>query len=179
MFSCKVVAYFRIPFSKNTSEGLLLIIHWDKTQILRRFPSKKIKVTKKCPLFFFRKLQLITALLSIHDSYTSWSTRFISLKLCVEFSIFDFVWFLLKFICLFAKSMESMSLKRHNSFKNENNRKATHSVAPRILIFKLQQKVWKFNGICVSWRILKTDLETNLLSLQKSKFSVNIWHSFT
>ena len=34
-----------------------------------------------------------------------------------------------------------MSLKRHNSFKNENNRKATHSVAPRILIFKLQQKV--------------------------------------
>ena len=170
MFSCKVVAYFRIPFSKNTSEGLLLIIHWDKTQILRRFPSEKIKVTKKCPLFFFHKLQLITALLLIHDSYTSWSTRFISLKLCVAFSIFDFVWFLLKFICLFATSMESMSLKRHNSFKNEKNRKATYSVAPGILIFKLQQKVWKFNGICVSWRILKTDLETNFLSLQKSKF---------
>ena len=34
-----------------------------------------------------------------------------------------------------------MSLKRHNSFKNEKNRKATYSVAPGILIFKLQQKV--------------------------------------
>ena len=45
--------------------------------------------------------------------------------------------------------MGSLTLKRHNSFQNENNRKATHSSAPRPLIFKLQQEVLKFNDICV------------------------------
>ena len=48
--------------------------------------------------------------------------------------------------------------KRHNSFQNQNNIKATHSFAPRLLIFKLQQKVLKF----VSWSSPKTDLVTNL-----------------
>ena len=42
-------------------------------------------------------------------------------------------------------------LKRHNSFQNENKRKATHSFAPRHLIFKLQEDILKFNDICVSW----------------------------
>ena len=41
--------------------------------------------------------------------------------------------------------------KRDNSFQNERNRKATHSFAPRPLIFKLQQEVLKFNDIFVSW----------------------------
>ena len=43
-----------------------------------------------------------------------------------------------------------MTLKRHNSFQNENNRKATHSFAPRLMIFMLQQEVLKFNDIFVS-----------------------------
>ena len=47
--------------------------------------------------FFFRKLQLITVLLLIRDSYMSWSTRFDSLKKRVGFFIFDSVLFLLKF----------------------------------------------------------------------------------
>ena len=42
--------------------------------------------------------------------------------------------------------MDSLTLKRHNSFQNQNNRKATHSFAPRPLIFKLQQEVL-FNEI--------------------------------
>ena len=46
--------------------------------------------------------------------------------------------------------IDSLTLKRHNSFQNENNGKATHSFAPRPLIFKLQQ-VLKFNDVCVSW----------------------------
>ena len=62
--------------------------------------------------------------------------------------------------------MESLTLKRHNSFQNYNNRKATHSFAPRPLIFKLQQEVLKFNDICVSWSSPKTDLVTNLLNLE-------------
>ena len=46
--------------------------------------------------------------------------------------------------------MDSPTLRRHNLFENKNNRKATHSLAPRPLIFNLQQDVLKFNDICVS-----------------------------
>ena len=53
-----------------------------------------------------------------------------------------------------------------NFIQNKNNRKATHSFAPRPLIFKLQQEVLKFNNICVSWSSQKTDLVTNFLTLQ-------------
>ena len=47
--------------------------------------------------------------------------------------------------------MDSLTLKRHSSFQTKNNRKATHSIAPRPLIFKLQQEVLKFKDIFVSW----------------------------
>ena len=66
--------------------------------------------------------------------------------------------------------MDSLTLKRHNSFQNENNRKLTHSFASRPLIFKLQQEVLKFNDICVSWSSPKTDLETNFLNLENRSF---------
>ena len=39
------------------------------------------------------------------------------------------------------KCMDSLTLKRHNSFQNHNNRKAMHNFAPRPLIFKLQHEV--------------------------------------
>ena len=55
------------------------------------------------PFFFFRELQLITVLLLICDSYMSWSTRFVSLKLYVGISIFESISFLLKFVFLFNK----------------------------------------------------------------------------
>ena len=71
-------------------------MHWDKKN-----PSEKMTVTKNAP-FFFPELQLITVLLSIHNSYVRWSARFISLKLCVGFSIFDSVLFLLKLVFLFS-----------------------------------------------------------------------------
>ena len=82
-------------------------IHWDKMQMLKNFNSDKINGT-----FFFRELQLITVLLLICDSYMSWSTRFVSLKLCVGFSIFDSVSFLLKFIILFNKMHGIFDFKR-------------------------------------------------------------------
>ena len=47
--------------------------------------------------------------------------------------------------------MDSLTLKSHKSFQNQNDRKATHSFAPRRLIFKLQQELLKFTDICVSW----------------------------
>ena len=40
-----------------------------------------------------------------------------------------------------TKSVDSLTSKCHNSFQNKNDRKATHSSAPRPLIFKLQQEV--------------------------------------
>ena len=46
---------------------------------------------------------LITVLAVIWDSYMSWSTRFVSVKLDVGFPIFNSVLFLLKFIFLFNK----------------------------------------------------------------------------
>ena len=42
--------------------------------------------------------------------------------------------------------MDFLTLTRHNSFQNENNRKATHSFVPRPLIFKLQQEVLKWTN---------------------------------
>ena len=62
--------------------------------------------------------------------------------------------------------MDSLTLKRHNSFQNQNNKKATHSFALSPLIFKLQQEVLKFNDIYLSWGSPKTDLETNILNLE-------------
>ena len=128
--------------------------------MLKKFPSDKMNGTEMSFLFF-RERQLITVLLLICDSYMSWSTRFVSLTLCVGCSISDFVVpFLLKFIFL-IKCMDSLNLKCHNYFQNENNRKATYSLAPRFLISKVQQEVLKFNDICMSWSSPKTDLEKN------------------
>ena len=56
--------------------------------------------------------------------------------------------------------MDSLTLKQ-----NQNNGKATHAFAPRPLIFKLKQKVLKFN-ICVSWSSPKVDTESNFLGLK-------------
>ena len=99
-------------------------------QVLKKFPSDKINGAKND--FFFRELILIAVLLLICDSHISGSTKFVSLKLSVEFSIFDSVSFLLKFIFSFNK-MHGL-LKRHNSFQNYNNRKTTHNFTPRPLI---------------------------------------------
>ena len=65
--------------------------------------------------------------------------------------------------------MDSLTLK-HNYFQNENNRKATHSFAPRPLIFRLQQEVLKFNDICVSLTSPKADLVLKFLNPENRSF---------
>ena len=62
------------------------ITPWDKTQMLKNSFGQN-KRCKKCPLFFFFDLQLITVLLLICDSYMSWSATFVSLQLCLEFPL--------------------------------------------------------------------------------------------
>ena len=59
----------------------------------------------------FRELQLITVLLLIRDSYMSGSTRLISRKLCVGFSILDSDSLSLKFIYLFDKKHDFFGFK--------------------------------------------------------------------
>ena len=88
-------------------------IHWDKTQML-----KKIRY-EKFPSCFFRELQLITVLLLICASYMSWSTRSVSRKLCVGFSIFDSVLFLLKLVFLFNK-MQGLFAFKTSSFLSKS-----------------------------------------------------------
>ena len=112
--------------------------------------SSVTKTLQKMHLFFFRELRLITVLLLIHKSYTGWSTSFISVKQWYfPFSIPP-CFFLSLYFCS-AKRRGSLTLKCYNSFKNKNNRKKTHSFAPKLLVFKLQQEFWKFIDICVSW----------------------------
>ena len=75
-------------------------IHWDKTRMLKKFPSDKINVSKNA-LFFSRELQLQLLLLTCN--YTSWNTWFISLKLYDGFPVFDFVSFLSNLYIFFNK----------------------------------------------------------------------------
>ena len=120
--------------------------------------------------FFFRELQLITVLLLIRNSYMSWGHMVhLSKTVCGIFHLrLRFVF--IKFIFFSTKSMDSLTLKCHNSFQNKNNWKATQSFDPRPLTFQLQQEVWKFNDICMSWSSLKTALETNFLNLENRSF---------
>ena len=107
--------------------------HWDEIQILQ-FLWDKGKVTEMHS-FFFHELQLIAVSLLIRYCYMSWSTRFIPLKLCVVFSIFDSAFISLYFCS--TKSIDSLTLQRPNFFQIKNNRKVTYNFAPRPLIFKL------------------------------------------
>ena len=116
-------------------------INWEKhTSVKKKLYRTKLML-QKMHSFFFRELQLIIVLLLIRNSYTSWSTCFISLKPYVGFFIFDSVSFLLNFIFLSNKKHRLLTLKRHNSFENKNKRKFTHSFDPRTLVLKLQRKI--------------------------------------
>ena len=86
------------------------IIHWGKTQMLKKIPSDKISSTKNV-YFFFRELQFITVLLLIYNFYMSRNTSSASLNLCLAFSDFDSVLFWLKFIFLLKKTHELLDFK--------------------------------------------------------------------
>ena len=83
--------------------------------MLRKFPSGKINGAKNA-LFFL-------SLAPTHRNLTfnlrcsrCWSTMFVSLKLCVGFSILDSDFFL-KFIFCLTKFMDSLTLNIKNPFK--------------------------------------------------------------
>ena len=91
------------------------------------------------PTFFFHELQLISFTFNLKIFYELKQKDFLSTTLCGSFHFrFGFV-FIKVYIFLQKKCMGTLSLKRHNPFENQNNRKT--SFATRPLIFKLQQEV--------------------------------------
>ena len=122
---------FLIQFVKKVTNIIQMLlqdyVNGSKSIYMRRFLKKSISgifywfwaqpvYVKKCHLVYLSdQVQLITVLFLICDSYMSWSTKFVSLKLYLGFFILDSVLFLLKFIFLFNNSL---TLKRHNSFQN-------------------------------------------------------------
>ena len=121
--------------------------NWDKTEILKKSHFGQNKRWKKCRLFLLQAPTHHSFTFNIQFSYMSWSTRFVSLKLCVGFSILDSVLFLLNIIIPFKTK-----------------------IIEKPLIAKLQQEVLKFNDICVSWGYPKPDLVTNFLNLEIRSF---------
>lgn len=57
-----------------------------------------------------------------------------------------------------------------NFFQNQYDGKATYPIAPKPLIFQLQQEALKFHNNCVRRSCPKIDLETMFFELGKSKF---------
>ena len=110
-------------------------------------PSRQNKRYKYCRLFLSRA--------PTHHSFTFNLRLLYELKHKIRLSktvygIFHFRFrfiFIKVYFCL-VKCMDSLTLKRHNFFQIENNKKATHSFAPRPLIFKVEQEVLKFS---MSW----------------------------
>ena len=141
--------------------------------------------------FFFRELQLITVLILICNFYSSLSTKFISLKLCVGFSIFYSVSFLLKFIFLFNKKHGLFDFKNVIIPFKMKTIANPHTVLLLNLWFLSCNK--KFKNFMIS--VCELELPKNwpgdeFFKLRKLKFWVrhiffnsifyiNIWHSFT
>ena len=124
------------------------IVHWD---------AENAKTTKTAFFFFSRA--------PTYHSLTFDSQFLYELKHIVHpsktVSRILHIQFHLVFIKLYIfvpKSMDSVTLKRHNSFQIKYNRKTTYSFTQRPRIFMLLQEFWKFNDIFVSWCSPKTDL---------------------
>ena len=143
--------------------------NWQIFIFLFKFPLDKISVTKNAFFFLSRT--------PAHNSFTFNLQLLYELKHMVHISkivcgILHFrlrLVFIKIYIFVQKKSMDSLTLKHHNSFQNKN-RKATHNFAPRPLTSKLQQEFWKFIDICVGWSSPKTDLDTNFLNLKNRSF---------
>ena len=125
-------------------------IHLDKTHMLKKFPSDKIKVNKSTLFFSFAKHEVRLF------KTVCWIFHF---RLC-------FV--LLKYIFLFNKKHGLFDFKTSQFISKKN--KIHTSFAPRPLAFKVKQEFLKFSDIYVISSSPKTDLETNFLILENQSF---------
>ena len=132
------------------------VMLFDKSSIYTLGQEKRYKNALSF-LLWVRTYQYLT----FNSLYLRWSTRFVSLKACVKFSISDSVSFLLMLTFFASQETWGMDSFRHNCFQNWNIRKVTHDFTPKPLIFKFQQELLKFNNICLSWSLLQVKQETN------------------
>ena len=92
-------------------------IHWDKTRMWRKFSLDKINVTKM-HCFPSRDPTFYSFTFNSRFLYEL-EHKFVSLKACVGFSIFDSVSLLLKFTFFYStKGRVFLTLKRRNCFQN-------------------------------------------------------------
>ena len=91
--------------SKNMYEAIIFNMYSESVlnTLYIETKHKTKSAVQKMTTFFFGELQFITVLLLICDSNMSWRASFVSLKLCVGFSISDSISFLLKLIFLLNK----------------------------------------------------------------------------
>ena len=90
--------------------------------------------------------------------FNSWFLYELKRKVRLTKPVFDifhfrFCFVFIKVYIFVQQNADSLTLKHHNFSQKWNNKKATHSFAPRPLIFKLQQELLKFIDICVSWSL--------------------------
>ena len=86
------------------------MLYIEKKEIRTKNSHRQLNVTKKHS-FLTQAPALITVLVFICNSSISWNTRFIfSLKVCMGFSIFDSILFLLKFIFILRKHLKTVNL---------------------------------------------------------------------
>ena len=123
---------------------------------VRKFPLDKISSTKNPCFFLLRAPTHHSCTLNLWFLYELKHKVRLSKTLC---GVFHF------WIFLFSKIHGLFYFKTSCFLSKLNDRKATQSFAPRPLIFKLQQEVWKFSDICMCWRPPKTDLVTNSVTL--------------
>ena len=96
------------------SGSLFNALRWNTN--VKKISFEQNKLYKKRPLFSFASSNLVTVLLSIGYSCINWGIRFVYLKVCGRFSIFNSVSTLLNFCS--TKSTDSLNLKRHDLFQN-------------------------------------------------------------
>ena len=131
--------------------------------MLKKFPSDKISDAKIALFFLSRAPTRHSFTFNLRFLYELKHMVRLS-KMCVGFYIFNSVSFLLKFIFLFNKT-HGLLEKPHKT-----HRKATYGFAPRLLLFKLQQEVFKSSDIYASWSSPKTELVKKSLNLENRCF---------
>ena len=134
---------------------------------MEEFPSVKINSTKNALFTHWRAPTHRSFTFNLRFLYELKHSVCLSKTVCGILYLRSYFVFIKVYIFI---QKNAWTLWLENSFQNSNNRTATHSFAPRPLIFKLQKEVLKFDDIYVSWSSSKTGLVTNFLNLENRSF---------
>ena len=131
---------------------------------VKKFLSDKINVTKNSLFLLWRASTHHKFTFNLQFLYELKHMGHLSKTVCGIFHFRFRLVFVKRYSFCSRKIVDSLTLKRHNSFQNKNNSKATHTIASRLLIFKLQQEILKFNDICMTvcnFQSMRSPVELN------------------